>query len=146
MEETQDEQRDETQDEQREDSPARASADADKRAEEKVAALEDDPPKNLEDWPDDEAKYKTFGGPDGDTGYDDGPTANLGASNVRHHEDGSVTVDGEKVDDPEEYKGDPIPGGPTDPNTPKISGEQDLTEKGTSKEGSGDDDSDKDDE
>ncbi len=123
----------ETPDEQREESPEKASAEADKRAEEKVAALEDDPPKNLEDWPDDEAKYKTFGGPDGDTGYDEGPTANLGASNVRHHEDGSVTVDGEKVDDPDEYKGDPIPGGPTDPNTPKISGEQDLTEEGSNK-------------
>lgn len=109
---------------------AEESMQADKEAEEKVAALEDDPPKNLEDWPDDEAKYKTFGGAEGNTGYDDGPTANLGSSNVRHHEDGSVTVDGEKVDDPEEYKGEPIPGGPTDPNTPKISGEQDLTEKG----------------
>ena len=38
---------------------------------------------------------------------------------MRHHEDGSVTVDGEKVDNPDEYKGDPIPGGPTDPNTPQ---------------------------
>ena len=26
-----------------------------------------------------------------------------------------MEIDGEKVDDPEEYKGDPIPGGPTDP-------------------------------
>jgi len=136
-----DETQDETQDEQRDDSPERASADADKAAEEKVAALEDDPPKNLEDWPDDEAKYKTFGGPDGDTGYDDGPTANLGASNVRHHDDGTVTVGGEKVDNPDDYKGDPIPGGPTDPNTPKISGEQDLTEEGSNK---GSDDSDED--
>ena len=125
---------DETRDEQRDESVEQASVDADKRAEEKVAALEDDPPKNLEDWPDDQAKYKTFGGPDGETGYDDGPTANLGASNVRHHEDGTVTVDGEKVDDPEEYKGDQIPGGPTDPNTPKISGEQDLTQEGSNKE------------
>ena len=123
-----------TKDEQRADDPERASVDADKAAEKKVAALEDDPPKNLEDWPDDQAKYKTFGGPDGETGYDDGPTANLGSSNVRHHEDGSVSVDGEKVDDPEEYKGDPIPGGPTDPNTPKISGEQDLTQEGSNKD------------
>lgn len=133
MEETTDEQREE-------ETPDRGSEDADKQAEEKVAALADDPPKNLEDWPDDEAKYKTLGGPDGDTGYDDGPTANLGASNVRHHEDGSVTVDGEKVDDPEEYKGDPIPGGPTDPNTPTISGEQDLTEEGSKSESGSDSD------
>jgi hypothetical protein len=120
---------DETHDEQRDDGPSRATEDADKRAEEKVAALEDDPPKDLDDWPDDEAKYKTFGGAEGDSGYDEGPTAKLGSSNVRHHEDGSVTVDGEQVDNPEDYKGDPIPGGPTDPSTPKISGEKDLTEE-----------------
>ena len=128
---------DESRDEQGEGTEDRYGVDADKKAEEKVAALEDDPPKNLEDWPDDQAKYKTFGGPDGETGYDEGPTKNLGASNVRHMEDGSVTVDGEKVDDPDEYKGDPIPGGPTDPNTPKISGEQDLTEKGAGSKDSG---------
>ena len=29
-----------------------------------------------------------------------------------------MTIDGEKVDDPEEYKGEPIPGGPTDPDAP----------------------------
>ncbi len=97
-------------------------------AEEEVAAHEDDSPEKLEDWPEGQAKYKTFGGPEGDTGYDEGPTASLGASDERHHTDGSVTVDGEKVDNPEDYKGDPIPGGPTDPDTPKISGEQDLTE------------------
>ena len=119
---------------------AQADKDADKQAEEKVAALEDDPPKDLADWPDDEAKYKTFGGAEGNTGYDEGPTANLGSSNVRHHEDGTVTVDGEKVDDPEEYKGEPIPGGPTDPNTPKISGEQDLTEEGRDDDGDDQDD------
>ena len=85
-------------------------------AEKEVAQLEDDPPKNLEDWPDGDAKYKTFGGAEGASGYDDGPTANLGASNVRHHEDGTVTVDGEEVDNPDDYKGEPIPGGPTDPN------------------------------
>lgn len=101
----------------------------DQAAEDKVKALEKDPPKNLEDWPDDEAKYKTFGGPEGDTGYDEGPTAGLGESNVRHHEDGTVTVDGEKVDNPEEYKGDPIPGGPTDPNAAKLSGERNLADE-----------------
>ena len=78
--------------------------------------LEDDPPKDLEDWPDGDAKYKTLGGPEGDSGYDDGPTANLGESDVRHHEDGTVTVGGEEVDNPDDYKGEPIPGGPTDPN------------------------------
>jgi hypothetical protein len=85
-------------------------------AEKEVAALEDDPPQDLEDWPDGNAKYKTFGGPDSQSGYDEGPTANLGDSDVRHHEDGTVTVGGEEVDNPDDYKGEPIPGGPTDPN------------------------------
>ena len=84
-----------------------------------LAELEDDPPKNLEDWPSDERKYETFGGKEGDHGYEEGPEAKLGPSGVRHHEDGSVSIDGEKVDNPEDYKGDPIPGGPTDPNAQK---------------------------
>ena len=29
-----------------------------------------------------------------------------------------MTVDGEEVDDPDEYKGEPIPGGPSDPDAP----------------------------
>jgi hypothetical protein len=88
-----------------------------KKGEEKVKALEDDPPKNLEDWPDDHAKYITFGGPDGDHSYEEGPETKLGPSGVRHNADGTVEIDGEKVDNPEDYKGDPIPGGPTDPNS-----------------------------
>jgi hypothetical protein len=42
---------------------------------------------------------------------------------VRHHEDGSVTVSGEEADEPDEYKSDPIPGGPTDPNAAHVPGE-----------------------
>jgi len=77
------------------------------------------PPEKLEDWPGGKAKYQTYGGPDsGDGGYEDGATAKLGPSNLRHHEDGSVTVDGEQVDNPEDYKGEPIPGGPSDPDAP----------------------------
>jgi hypothetical protein len=83
---------------------------------ETMEKLEEDPPKDLKDWPDDENKYQTFGGPEGDHGYEEGPEAKLGPSGLRHHEDGSVEIDGEKVDNPDEYKGDPIPGGPTDPN------------------------------
>jgi hypothetical protein len=98
----------------------------DEAATAKVEALEDDPPQDLADWPDDKAKYKTFGG---DEMYEDGPTTKLGPSGLRHHEDGSVSIEGEKVDNPDDYKGVPIPGGPTDPNTPKASGERDLTEK-----------------
>jgi hypothetical protein len=85
-------------------------------AEETVKALEDDPPQDLKEWPDGNAMYKTFGGPESETSYADGATAKLGEPGVRHHEDGSVTVEGEEVDNPEDYKGDPIPGGPTDPN------------------------------
>ena len=85
-------------------------------AKEKIKKLEDDPPKKLEDWPADEAKYETFGGPEHETSYEEAATAKLGPSNLRHHEDGSVEVDGEKVDNPEDFKGDPVPGGPTDPN------------------------------
>jgi hypothetical protein len=97
-------------------------------AQKEVDALEEDPPEKIEDWPDGDAKYKTFGGPEGETSYEEGPTSDLGPSGVRHHEDGSVSIDGEKVDNPEEYKGDPIPGGPTDPDakTPdseRLSGE-----------------------
>ena len=73
-------------------------------AEEKVKELEEDPPKDLEEWPDDKAKYVTFGGGEGDHGYDEGPEANLGPSSVRRYEDGSVEVDGEMVDNPDDYK------------------------------------------
>jgi len=90
---------------------------------ESLKDLEDDPPKDLKDWPDDERKYETFGGGEGDHGYEEGPEKNLGPSGLRHLEDGSVEIDGEKVDNPDEYKGDPIPGGPTDPNAPGVSGE-----------------------
>lgn len=85
---------------------------------------EGDPPKDLEDWPAGKAKYETFGGPEGPHTYQEGPEEKLGPSGVRHHEDGSVTIDGEPVDNPEEFKGDPIPGGPTDPNAPAVAGEK----------------------
>src|SRR5215207_1373608 len=65
---------------------------------------EGDPPDKLEDWPGGKAKYQTYGGPDSEGGYEDGATAKLGPSNLRHHDD--------------EYKGEPIPGGPSDPDAP----------------------------
>src|SRR3954447_23955201 len=96
------------------------------QARDKVKELEEgDPPKDLEDWPDDAAKYETFGGPEGEHGYHEGPEEEkLGPSSLRHTEDGGVKVAGDEVDDPDQYKGDPIPGGPTDPDAP-----QDLTSK-----------------
>src|SRR5207244_6303229 len=39
----------------------------------------------------------------------------LGPSDLRRHADGSISIGGEKVDNPEDYKGQPLPGGPTDP-------------------------------
>ena len=94
-------------------------------AKEEMEKLEEDPPENLEDWPDGKAKYETLGGPEGTHTYEEGPEKNLGPSGVRHHEDGSVSIDGEKVDNPDDYKGEPIPGGPTDPNSPDVAGEKD---------------------
>ncbi len=93
------------------------------KAKEEVRSLEEDPPSNLEDWPDGAAKYETFGGPEGESTYEESPAAQLGPSGVRHHEDGSVSVDGEKVDNPEDFKGDPIPGGPTDPDAERLARE-----------------------
>jgi hypothetical protein len=93
-------------------------------AKEKIKALEDDPPKDLEDWPDDESKYLTFGGPEGDHGYEEGPERKLGPSSLERREDGSIAIEGEEVDNPDDYKGEPIPGGPTDPNAPDLPGEQ----------------------
>jgi hypothetical protein len=91
-----------------------------KSAKEKIKDLEENPPKKLEDWPSDDAKYETFGGPEHETSYEEAATAKLGPSGLRHLDDGSVEVDGEKVDNPEDFKGDPIPGGPTDPNAPDM--------------------------
>jgi hypothetical protein len=109
---------------------------------EKAKEIEEDPPENLEDWPDDKTKYETFGGAEGNESYDDSVTAKLGPSSLRHRDDGSVEIEGEEVDDPDEYKGDPIPGGPTDPDASdaRVSGEQDLSDE--SSKGGGDDEED----
>jgi hypothetical protein len=76
-------------------------------AKEEIHSLEEgDPPSDLDEWPSGRAKYLTYGGPEGTAGYDEGPTAKLGPSSLEHHEDGSVTIEGEPVDDPDEYKSD----------------------------------------
>ena len=112
------------------------------QAKQEIKQLEEEgPPENLEDWPEGKAKYETFGGPEGDHGYHEGPEEKLGPSSLRHHEDGNVSVEGDEVDDPEEYKGEPIPGGPTDPDTPNLS--SDKTESDDSDSDS-DEDSEKD--
>jgi len=113
-------------------SGAKAAEEARDEAKQKVQELEENPPEKLEDWPDDQAKYETFGGPEGEHTYQEGPEEKLGPSGVRHHEDGSVTIDGDKVDNPDEFKGDPIPGGPTDPDSPAVAGERDEEEESSS--------------
>jgi hypothetical protein len=91
-------------------------------ARERMDEIEENPPDDLEDWPDDAAKYETFGGPEGEHSYEEGPETKLGPSSLRHHEGGGVSIEGEEVEDADKYKGPPIPGGPTDPEAP-----QDLT-------------------
>jgi hypothetical protein len=100
-------------------------------AQKKMNELEeaDEVPTNLEDWPDDEAKYVTFGGPEGDHSYEDGPEKKLGPSSLERHGDGSISIEGDEVDDPDEHKADPVPGGPTDPNVPEMRGERKKREK-----------------
>src|SRR4051795_12975133 len=70
------------------------------RAKETMEEIEKNPPEKLEDWPDDEAKYETFGG--GDSDYDDKHEEALGEHSVRHHDDGSVEVKGEDADNPDD--------------------------------------------
>jgi hypothetical protein len=115
-------------------------------AKEVMSELEEgDPPEKLEDWPGGKAKYQTYGGPEGEEGYDEAATQKLGPSSLRHHEDGSVTIEGEEVDNPDDYKGPPIPGGPSDPDAPPdpaMVGEEEDDESGDSDGRSEDDDSD----
>src|SRR5256714_7551680 len=128
----QEEQRQEGQEgEQDEVAKARKAAEEEEKAKEKVKELEEDPPEKLEDWPDDKAKYETFGGAEGNEGYEESVTSKVGPSSLRYREDGGVEIEGEEVDDPDEYKADPIPGGPTDPRMKGVRayGEPDLTEE-----------------
>ena len=74
-----------------------------------------DAPTDLKDWPSGPAKYLTYGNDD-DALYGEGVTAKLGPSNLKRFADGSITIDDKKVDNPDDYKGEPILGGPTDPD------------------------------
>jgi hypothetical protein len=110
---------------------ARKASEEEEQAKQKVKELEENPPERLEDWPDDKAKFETFGGPEGEEGYEESVTRKLGPSSLRYREDGSVEIEGKEVDNADEYKGDPIPGGPTDPRMKgsRAYGEPDLTEE-----------------
>jgi hypothetical protein len=74
-----------------------------------------DPPTNLDDWPDGPAKYLTYGSGE-DEAYGAGVTGKLGPANLERNGEGSIVIDGEKVDNPDDYKSEPLAGGPTDPN------------------------------
>ena len=92
---------------------AREKEEESEKAQEKMRELEEDPPQSLEEWPSDAAKYETFGMDD--DAYGEGATAKLGPANLERHKDGSISIDGKKVDNPDDYKGEPIKGGlPTD--------------------------------
>ncbi|MEA2391690.1 MAG: hypothetical protein QOK31_1799, partial [Solirubrobacteraceae bacterium] len=119
---------------------AQEAAESREKAQEDMKELEerDEPPKDLEDWPSDKAKYMTYGGQEGDHSYAEGPEQKLGPSELRRYEDGSIEISGEKVDNPDEHRGEPIPGGPTDPNAPKGPEKSHDRAKGGDDEGGGD--------
>ena len=79
-------------------------ADDDESVQKEIDDLIENPPENLEDWPDGKAKYKTLGGGEHEEGYGEGGTKNLGPHDVRYHEDGKVTVGGEEVENPDDFK------------------------------------------
>jgi hypothetical protein len=63
-------------------------------------------PSDPREWPGGKGKFVTFAEGD-DKPYGEGDTAKIGPQ-VIYHDDGSATVDGKKVDNPEDYKGEPI--------------------------------------
>jgi hypothetical protein len=98
---------------------------SDEEIERRMKELEEDPPEKLEDWPSDrEMRMQTFGGREGTHGYNEGVEQKLGPADLRHHEDGSVTIEGEEVDDPDEYKGERVEGA-TQAGRPEDSGDED---------------------
>jgi hypothetical protein len=82
----------------------------------------DDVPKDLKEWPDGKARNITFAG-DEDKPYGEGKTEKLGPP-LEYHEDGSVSVEGEKVDNPDDYKGEPIES-PIETFSDKVAGNDD---------------------
>ena len=89
---------------------------------------QDEVPRDPRDWPTGRASYLTFGNA-GDDAYGDGATGKLGPAEVTHHEDGSVSVAGKKVDDPSKYKGKPITGGIIDQLTKHADRNRELREQ-----------------
>ena len=87
---------------------AREKKERSEQAKQEIEELEqaDELPKDISDWPSGPAKYETFG--KDDDAYGEGATEKLGPANLERHADGSVTIDGEKVDNPDDHKGEPI--------------------------------------
>jgi hypothetical protein len=103
---------------------AQASQDEHDNARDEMDRMEaaDSVPSDPRDWPSGKSKFLTFGR-GADDRYGDGATAKLGPAEVTHHAGGSVSVSGKLVDNPKDYKGEPIPGGPTDPGAAKLARE-----------------------
>lgn len=102
------------------------------REEMKEFEQRDELPADLSEWPSGKAKYVTFGS-DSDEPFGEGPTSKLGPGSLERHEDGSVSIDGEQVDNPDDYKAEPVPGGPTDPDATPLPGEERAKEKRATK-------------
>ena len=93
-----------------------ASDDKQKREQEDKAAHEemdrlaeaDELPSDPSDWPTGKAKFLTLGGSDDPDRYGEGATEKLGPAEVVHEADGSISVAGEQVDNPEDYKAESI--------------------------------------
>ena len=83
----------------------------------------DELPTELSDWPGGKAKFLTLGGSDAGDRYGEGATSELGPGDLVRHAGGAISIAGKMVDNPEDYKGEPIPGGPTDPDAPQEPGE-----------------------
>ena len=95
--------------------------------------LQDDVPRNPRDWPSGTQSHLTFGN-SGDEAYGAGATGKLSPAEVTHHDDGSVSVGGELVDNPEKYTGEPITGGILDQISEHVERNKKLREQ---EEGSG---------
>jgi hypothetical protein len=87
---------------------AREKEERSEQAKQEIEELEqaDELPEDIGGWPDGPAKYETFG--KDDDAYGEGATEKLGPANLKRHADGSITIDGEEVDNPDDYKGEPI--------------------------------------
>ena len=85
-------------------------------------------PRDPRDWPKGKQQYLTYGN-EGNDRYGDGATSKIGPAEVRHHEDGSVSVGGKVVEDPSLYKGKPITGGIIDQLTKHAERNKELREQ-----------------